>query len=67
MTSETNTKRNEHPACSCTQCRRGAGSCAGQATHTQVNRAIRRKTKVALKKLDPEDFSAVIVSTPYTD
>lgn len=66
---ETNTKRNEHPACSCKQCRRGAGSTAGQHTHALINRSIRRQAKIALKSLDDdyEDFESFVVSTPYTD
>lgn len=64
---ETNTKRNEHPRCGCTQCKRGAGSTFGQLVHSQTNRKIRRKTKQALKNTDFEDFDPVVISTPYTD
>lgn len=59
-------RKNEHPRCGCASCRRGASSSGGQYTHKQVNKAIRRKTKLALKK-HGEDFDQVIVSTPYTD
>ena len=67
MPIHTNTKRNEHPACGCRWCRRGAGRGFGQYIHTHINRAIRHATKVALKKLNPEDFEPILVSTPYTD
>ena len=61
-----NTKRNEHPACGCASCRRGSSSKAGQWEHQQVNRAIRRRNKQALK-LNPLDAEPIVVSTPYTD
>ena len=67
MPIHTNTKRNEHPACGCRSCRRGAGTAFGQHIHTYINRAIRHATKIALKKLNPEDFEPILVSTPYTD
>lgn len=65
----TNTKRNEHPACSCRQCRRGSASSAGQFTHAQVNRKIRRKFKslLAAAVRGALDVEPVVVSTPYTD
>lgn len=72
---ETNAKRNEHPRCSCRQCRRGAASNAGQFTHRQVNRKIRSKAKAALRslrsatlaELEAANDLPVVVSTPYTD
>lgn len=64
----TNTKGNEHPACGCRSCRRGAGSNWGKHIHTTVNRAIRRRNRAALKGIkDIDTYMARVVSTPYTD
>lgn len=67
----TNTKGNEHPACGCRSCRRGAGSKWGQYMHTTVNRAIRRRNRAALKAViqtsDIDSHMALVASTPYTD
>lgn len=65
--SQGNNKLNEHPRCGCGQCVRGARSKYGQYTHWMINRRIRQKTKIALKRADPEDTPFTIESTPYTD
>jgi hypothetical protein len=65
-----NSKRNEHPACSCRSCRRGAGTCFGQFVHAKVNRAIRRTYRqelAAVVRDGVRDVEPVIVSTGYTD
>lgn len=59
-------RKNEHPRCSCSACKRGAGSLFGKFIHKLVNRKIRHQTKQQLKSKG-DDFEAVIVSTPYTD
>ncbi len=59
-------KLNEHPACGCRMCRRGAGSEAGKATHRAINRKIRHRAKIALRK-QPDETPITTVSTPYTD
>jgi hypothetical protein len=58
-------RKNEHPSCGCTQCRRGIRSDAGHFTVKQVNKRIRRAYKQALRKAD--DVAQIIVGTPYTD
>ena len=64
----TSCKRNEHPRCGCKQCVRGGNSKSGNYVHRQINRKIRHVTKSILAHLsDLEDFTAVIISTPYTD
>jgi len=58
-------RKNEHPSCGCTQCRRGIRSDAGHLVVRQTNKRIRRGYKLALRKSD--DVEQIIVSTPYTD
>jgi len=68
---ETNSKRNEHPRCSCTACSRGLRSNAGHFAQSAVNRRIRRVQKAKLNGIVNTDMLdadvTVIVSTPYTD
>jgi hypothetical protein len=67
---DTNTKRNEHPRCSCRMCRLGAASNAGQFEHQRVNRKIRRVYKAALGNVlrrGVEDVEPIVVPTDYTD
>jgi hypothetical protein len=59
-------KLNEHPRCACASCRRGASSGYGQHTHRNINRKIRHRAKVALRK-DATETPFTAVSTPYTD
>jgi hypothetical protein len=61
---ETNSKRNEHPACSCWACRAGKRTPAGHATAKATQRKLRRMSKLLLKR---GDDPTVIVGTPYTD
>jgi hypothetical protein len=61
---QSNTKRNEHPACSCAACRRGKRSNGGKWLLNQINKKIRRLAKQHLKRGDED---AIIISTPYTD
>ena len=59
--------KNEHPACGCKQCRRGAASKAGKYVHAQINKKIRSLTKLQLKRSGGDDFVPIQISTPYTD
>jgi hypothetical protein len=59
---QSNTKRNEHPACTCRMCSRGKRSTSGKHLLNQINRKIRR----AYKRIHM-DTEITIVSTPYTD
>jgi hypothetical protein len=63
----TSTKANEHPRCSCKQCRRGSAQSFGQFVHRLVNRKIRHAYKAALRKLGPDDDVRITIPTPYTD
>lgn len=60
-------RKNEHPRCGCSACRRGAASNAGKAAHKAVNRRIRHLTRIRLRTVAPEDFVSVVISTPFTD
>ena len=59
-------RKNEHPRCSCKQCKRGAASEYGEFIHRAINRKIRHATKIQLKQKG-DDFEMVIISTPFTD
>ena len=59
-------RKNEHPRCSCKQCKRGAASGYGKFIHRAINRKIRHASKVLLEQKG-DDFEMVIISTPYTD
>ena len=62
----TNTKYNPHKRCGCSQCKLGASTKAGKLTHRATNRAIRHADKLALR-INPDEYIATIMSTPYTD
>ena len=56
-------RKNEHPGCSCSHCRRG--SVRRSFTLRATNRKIRHLTEQQLKTAT--EFVSVVVSVPYTD
>jgi hypothetical protein len=57
-------RKNEHPGCSCSACRRGKHSGYGRFVVKQVNKKLRRLYREMLAKGDGDQL---VLSTPYTD
>lgn len=69
MTTQTSTKRNEHPGCTCWACQRGKRKPGGKFLLKQVQKKIRRLTKQDLNRWtnDNDLIVCALISTPYTD
>jgi hypothetical protein len=72
---ELSCKKKAHVSCSCSQCKRGAGSESGQAVHKANEKKLRRLAKNELKKAlleaDKDQLQDIDVlrqiGSPYTD
>jgi len=59
-------RKQEHIRCSCSSCKRGAGTAFGQFIHKMINRKIRHTAKRELRRMG-DNFESITNSTPYTD
>lgn len=65
-------KLNPHKRCSCRMCMYGARLANGKRIYREAERALRHLGKLQLHNictgvLDPDEYTAFVVSDPYTD